>query len=65
LTDIEQYRKAVDFLSTFATENDSLVSESQPYASGKEAFERYMDATQRRAALLGESQRLRKLSEEL
>ena len=65
LTDIEQYRKAVDFLSTFAAENDSLVSSAKAYASGKEAFERYSDAMQRRVALQGESQRLRKLSEEL
>jgi hypothetical protein len=65
LTDIEQYRKAVDYLATFAKDNDELVGSASPYTTGEEAFERYMEAMQRRTALQGESQRLRKLSEEL
>lgn len=65
LTDIEQYRKAVDYLEMFSKENVALLNSASPYSSGEEAFECYAEAVQRRTVLQGEVQRLRKLSEEL
>lgn len=64
VSDIEHYRKAVDALRAFA-ESESMQSQAEPYASGKEAFEVYVESSQRKAALAGEAARLDKLSEEL
>ena len=65
LTDIEQYRKAVDWLTLFAEEQPEVVASAEAYSSGEEAFARYSEALQRRTALQAEIARLRKLSEEL
>ena len=65
LTDIEQYRKAVDWLTLFAQEQPEVVASAEAYSSGEEAFAHYSEALQRRVALQAEIARLRKLSEEL
>ena len=64
LTDIDHYRKAVDYLRSFA-ESESMNASAKPYASGEEAYEAYAEAHQRRAWLSGEAARLEKLSDEL
>ena len=64
LTDIDHYRKAVDYLRSFA-ESESMDASAKPYASGEEAYEAYAEAQQRRAWLSGEAARLEKLSDEL
>ena len=61
LTDIDHYRKAVDYLRSFA-ESESMDASAKPYASGEEAYEAYAEAQQRRAWLSGEAARLEKLS---
>lgn len=64
LTDIDHYRKAVDYLRSFA-ESESMDASAKPYASGEEAYEAYVEAQQRRAWLSCEAARLEKLSDEL
>ena len=64
VSDIDYYRKAIDFLKDFAASEDMNVS-AEAYASGEEAYEAYVEAQQRRAALVAEIARMEKLSEEL
>ena len=64
VSDIDYYRKAIDFLKDFAASEDMNVS-AEAYASGEEAYEAYVEAQQRRAALVAEVARMEKLSEEL
>ena len=64
VSDIEQHRKAVDMLREFGA-SENMQSGVEAYGSGKEAFEAYAEAAQRKAALLGEVARLEKLAEEL
>ena len=64
VSDIDYYRKAIDFLKDFAASEEMNVS-AEAYASGEEAYEAYVEAQQRRAALVAEVARMEKLSEEL
>ncbi|MBR3912308.1 MAG: V-type ATP synthase subunit I, partial [Alistipes sp.] len=75
LTSIDQYRKAIESLKAFAESEEygftvagaqgSILVEPQPYASGKEAFDKYTELRQQKTALQGEVARLEKLAEEL
>ena len=64
--DIENYRKAVEALNGFAkSEEYVLANEAKLYASGKEAFEKWSELRQQKAALQAEVARLEKYAEEL
>ncbi len=64
VSDIDHYRKAVDMLREFSA-SENMQSGAEAYGSGKEAFDAYAEAAQRKATLLGEVARLEKLAEEL
>ncbi len=66
VTDIDRYRKAVESLNAYAQSEDYVAgAESKAYASGEEAFDRYVELQQQKAALLAEEARLEKYAEEL
>lgn len=64
VSDIERCTKAIEQLKDFV-ESDDMQLEAKPYPTGEEAFDAYVDLSQRKAALLGEIARLEKMSEEL
>ncbi len=61
--DIEGHAKAVEFLRAFREEHAGLTAE--PYASGAEAYDRYVAAQREAAASRAEIARLEKAAEEL
>ena len=65
LTAIDQYRKAVEVLRSFADSEEYTAPKGEVYTSGREAFEKYTDLRQQKQTLQGEVARLEKLSEEL
>ena len=76
VVDIEQYRKAVEALNAFAqseeygfevkgADGSVVMVEPAPFASGKEAFEKYSELRQQKAALQAEVARLEKYADEL
>lgn len=64
LLDIEGHAKAAEFLRAFR-ETDRFDGAAAPYATGAEAYERYVAAQQSAAALRGEIARLEKAADEL
>ncbi len=64
LLDIEGHAKAAEFLRAFR-ETDRFDGTAAPYATGAEAYERYVAAQQSAAALRGEIARLEKAADEL
>jgi V/A-type H+-transporting ATPase subunit I len=69
VVDIDHYRKAIESLNLFAEgEEYAFASDDakpQPYTSGEEAFEKYTELRQQKAALQAEILRLEKYAEEL
>ena len=66
VVDIENYRKAVEALKGFAQGQEySLAEGAHTYTSGKEAFEKYNELRQQKAALQAEVARLEKYADEL
>ena len=69
VVDIDHYRKAIESLNLFAEGEEyafaSKDAEPQPYTSGEEAFEKYTELRQQKAALQAEILRLEKYAEEL
>ena len=69
VVDIDHYRKAIESLNLFAEgEEYAFASDDakpQTYTSGEEAFEKYTELRQQKAALQAEILRLEKYAEEL
>ncbi len=73
--DIDHYRKAVEQLNAFAQSDEygfvcgsgdaKCEVEPKPYTSGKEAFNKYVELRQQKAALISDIARLEKYAEEL
>ena len=63
LTAIDQYRKAVEVLRSFA-DSEEYAESTVKYSSGREAYEAYCDLRQQKTSLQGEIARLEKLAEE-
>lgn len=64
LTDIDSHNKAIDFLSSFKKSEEYNVG-AELYASGKEAYEAYVDAREERTRIQQEVARLEKLADEV
>lgn len=65
MLDIEGHSKASEFLHNFRLEEGRCKANSQPFASGAEAYAHYVAATQKAAAINSEISRLKKLADEL
>ena len=65
LLDIEGCGKAAEFLRSWKEEEEHAAMAAEPYASGREAYERYAEAQRAAAASRAEIARLEKLADEL